>query len=99
MIKRATDQISGLHVPVFPSNGNFMIVETEKLGVKPEALASAYQEKRILIRHGGYHTKAFGSRFIKVSTSVPSEWIAEFVELLPDMLDRAAGIREMPAVF
>jgi aspartate/methionine/tyrosine aminotransferase len=99
MIKRATDRISGLNIPVFPSNGNYMIVETENLGIKPEALAAAYQKQKILIRHGGYHTRTFGHRFIKVSTSVPSAWIAEFIELLPKMLDQAAASKQAPAVF
>ncbi len=28
-----------------------------------------------MIRQGTYHTERFGDRFIKVSTTVPAEWV------------------------
>ena len=89
MVEAATTAVDGLRTPVFPSNGNFLIIEVEDAGVTPEALCDAYRARGILIRQGSYHSEAFGSRFVKVSVSVPSSWAAEFCELLPEMVETA----------
>jgi aspartate/methionine/tyrosine aminotransferase len=99
MINDAVTGIPGLEMPVYPSNGNFIIIECEKAGVKPEALVAAFQERKIMIRQGAYHTPTFGDRFIKVSTSVPSLWVEEFAALLPAMVERARGRNEPVKLF
>ena len=99
LINDAVTRIPGLEMPVYPSNGNFIIIECEKAGVKPEALVAAFQERKIMIRQGAYHTPTFGDRFIKVSTSVPSLWVEEFVALLPAMVERARGRNEPVKLF
>jgi aspartate/methionine/tyrosine aminotransferase len=99
LIKEATDRIPGVAMPVYPSNGNFIVLETQGAGIAPEALVAEYQEKKIMIRQGAYHTPTFGDRFVKVSTSVPTEWIEEFVELLPEMVERARGRNEAVKLF
>jgi hypothetical protein len=52
-----------------------------------------------MIRQGSYHTRTFGDRFVKVSTSVPKLWIEEFVELLPGMMERARGLNASGPLF
>lgn len=99
LINDAVMRIPGLEMPVYPSNGNFIVIECEKAGVKPEALVAAFQERKIMIRQGAYHTPTFGDRFIKVSTSVPSLWVEEFVALLPAMVERARGRNEPVKLF
>ena len=99
LINDAVTKIAGLEMPVYPSNGNFIVIECEKAGVKPEALVAAFQERKIMIRQGAYHTPTFGDRFIKVSTSVPSLWVEEFVALLPAMVERARGRNEPVKLF
>ncbi len=99
LINDAVIRIPGLEMPVYPSNGNFIVIECEKAGVKPEALVAAFQERKIMIRQGAYHTPTFGDRFIKVSTSVPSLWVEEFVALLPAMVERARGRNEPAKLF
>jgi aspartate/methionine/tyrosine aminotransferase len=99
LINDAVTRIPGLEMPVYPSNGNFIVIECEKAGVKPEALVAAFQERKIMIRQGAYHTPTFGDRFIKVSTSVPSSWVEEFVALLPAMVERARGRNEPVKLF
>jgi aspartate/methionine/tyrosine aminotransferase len=99
LINDAVTRIPGLEMPVYPSNGNFVVIECEKAGVKPEALVAAFQERKIMIRQGAYHTPTFGDRFIKVSTSVPSSWVEEFVALLPAMIERARGRNEPAKLF
>lgn len=99
LIKDAVDRIDRLEMPVFPSSGNFVVVETQKAGVAPEALVAEYQKHNIMIRQGAYHTPNFGDRFVKVSTSVPAEWVEEFVALLPDLVERARGNNEQVKLF
>ena len=99
LINEAVKRIQGLEMPVYPSNGNFIVIECEKAGVKPEALVAAFQEHKIMIRQGAYHTPTFGDQFIKVSTSVPSLWAEEFVALLPAMVERARGRNEPVRLF
>ncbi|MBV8851080.1 MAG: pyridoxal phosphate-dependent aminotransferase [Methylobacteriaceae bacterium] len=99
LIKEAVDRLPGLVMPVYPSNGNFIVLECDALGIHPEALVSAYAEHRIMIRQGAYHTPTFGDRFVKVSTSVPKAWIEEFVALLPELLERARGMNESAKLF
>jgi aspartate/methionine/tyrosine aminotransferase len=98
-IKEAVDRIPGFGMPVYPSNGNFVVIECAAAGVRPEALAACYQERGIMIRHGAYHTPTFGDRFVKVSTTVPAEWIEEFAALLPAMAEAARGRNDTPKLF
>ena len=99
LIKDAVDRIDNIEMPVFPSNGNFIVIETHKAGLAPEALVAEYQKHDIMIRQGAYHTPNFGDRFIKVSTSVPVEWAEEFAALLPDLVERARGSNENVKLF
>jgi hypothetical protein len=52
-----------------------------------------------MIRQGAYHTPTFGDRFIKVSTSVPSAWVEEFVAHLPSVVEQARGQNEDVKLF
>ncbi|MGE8941130.1 pyridoxal phosphate-dependent aminotransferase [Leptospira interrogans] len=99
MVRDAALSIPGLEMPVFPSNGNFLVIETEKAGVRPEAICAVMAKHNILVRQGSYHTKAFGDRFIKVSVSVPENWVEEFCALLPQAVEEARGINEPLQLF
>jgi aspartate/methionine/tyrosine aminotransferase len=98
-IKEAVDAIPGLSVPIYPSNGNFVIIECAELGLRPEALAAVYAQRGIMIRQGSYHTPRFGSRFVKVSTTAPSEWVDAFCRQLPDAIAAARGLNDVPELF
>jgi aspartate/methionine/tyrosine aminotransferase len=98
-IHKAVECVPGLHIPVYPSHGNFLVIECAELGLRPEALVDAYRERGIMIRQGAYHTPRFGHRFVKVSTSVPAEWVEEFCAILPEMIQRAGGINQVSALF
>ncbi|MEO6749766.1 MAG: pyridoxal phosphate-dependent aminotransferase [Casimicrobiaceae bacterium] len=98
-IAKAVSEVPGMHVAVYPSQANFLVVECIDAGVTPEALCDAYRTQNIMIRQGTYHTPTFGHRFIKVSTTVPEAWADAFCERLPDMVAKARGIREVAALF
>jgi len=98
-IKERVDAIAGLMMPVYPSQGNFVIIECAALGIKPEALAAVLAQRGIMIRQGSYHTPRFGSRFVKVSTTVPTEWVDAFCRELPDAIAAARGLNDIPELF
>ncbi len=99
LIKEAADRIPGLSIAVYPSNGNFLVMECEPAGIRPDALVAEYAERNIMIRQGAYHTPTFGDRFVKISTTVPTAWVEELVELLPEMVERARGRNEPAQLF
>ena len=66
---------SGLgHVLVRPSQGNFLAVDIAEDQWSAGDLCEALLEKDIFIRPGTYQSPVFGTRFVKISTSVPTEW-------------------------
>ena len=79
-------------MPVYPSNGNFMIVDVTAAGLSPDALCGVLREDNVMIRQGGYHSARFAERFVKISTSVPEEWVERLCELLPGAVARAWGV-------
>lgn len=99
MVKQAVDGIPGLSMPVYPSNGNFVVIECQKAGIRPEALVKTLAEDGIMIRQGAYHTPNFGDRFVKVSLSVPRDWVQAFVDRLPSAVERARGQNDSVALF
>jgi histidinol-phosphate aminotransferase len=98
-IKTAVDKIPQMRIPVYPSNGNFLVIECADLGFRPEALAAVFAERGIMIRQGSYHTPRFGSRFVKVSTTVPTEWVDTFCDYLPAAIEAARRINDVPELF
>ena len=98
-IVEAAHQIPGLKVVNYPSQANLLVMECIDAGVKPEALCQVFREQGIMIRQGTYHTQTFGHRFVKVSTTVPEEWVDAFCELLPAMVDKARALRDIDPLF
>lgn len=99
LIADAVNAIPGLFIPVYPSGGNFLVIDVSAADVRPEALVACYLEQGIQIRHGGYHTATFGDRFIKVSTTVPQAWAEKFAQLLPQMVAQARDRHTSPQPF
>jgi histidinol-phosphate/aromatic aminotransferase/cobyric acid decarboxylase-like protein len=95
----ASAEAAGLLVPVQPSHGNFLVLETVSIGVSPEAIVEAARREGVMIRQGRYHTARFGDRFIKVSTSVPAEWAERFCAGLPGYIETARTLNDVPALF
>ncbi|MDE0334296.1 MAG: pyridoxal phosphate-dependent aminotransferase [Defluviicoccus sp.] len=88
-IHEAVAPINGLDMPVYPSNGNFVVIDTSAAGISPETLCELYLERGIMIRQAAYQSRLFADRFVKVSTTVPTADAERFCELLPEVV-RAA---------
>jgi aspartate/methionine/tyrosine aminotransferase len=99
MIREAVGAVEGLALPILPSHGNFLVLETVAAGIRLEALVECYRRQGIMIRQGTYHTERFGDRFVNVSTSVPSSWVEKFCTLLPEMATQARRLNDLPPQF
>jgi len=97
-LKEAMEK-AGFTVPVYPSNGNFLVVETVTAGIRPEALVACCKKEGIMIRQGTYHTQRFGDRFIKVSTTVPASWVDRLCERLPALVEAARQVNDVEPQF
>ena len=98
-IHAAVGPINGLHMPVYPSNGNFVAIDTSAAGIAPETLCELYLERGVMIRQAAYQSRLFADRFVKVSTTVPEADAGRFCALLPELaaaaIDRASGGRAL----
>jgi hypothetical protein len=76
-----------------------VIIDVTASGVAPEALVEASSRRDFMIRQGGYHTERFAHRFVKVSTTVPAQWVREFCDRLPELVETARGINAVDAKY
>jgi len=98
-VKEAVDEIEGLKLVLYPSDGNFLAIDTQGAGVAPERLCAFFLDRDILIRQGTYHSVKFGGRFVKVSTTVPPEWIEAFCEHLKQAVENSRDAAPIAALF
>jgi len=91
-IREAVLGIPGLAMPIYPSHGNFVIVDVGDADVAPEALCDVFRENRVIIRQASYHTERFRARFVKISTTVPESWVERLCELFPEAVKKARGL-------
>ncbi|WP_159499062.1 pyridoxal phosphate-dependent aminotransferase [Microbacterium sp. 18062] len=75
-------------VVVSPSHGNFLAVDIAATGLHSEAVCDALLADDIFIRPGTYQSPGFGERFVKVSTSVPPEWVERFAASWASLAER-----------
>lgn len=80
LIKEAVDQVEGTYLPVYPSQGNMMIINIKETGVDSEVLAEYLLEKKLFVRQGSYTSAKYGHEYIRISFSIPEEQIRVFTK-------------------
>ena len=98
-IRQEIESIDGLEILVWPSQANFVAIETAGAGVEPDKFCAFCLERDILVRQGSYHSETCGDRFIKVSTTVPEAWIEAFCGLIGEALERSRDAEEASDLF
>jgi aspartate/methionine/tyrosine aminotransferase len=78
IVTEAVKRSSLGRVLVEPSQGNFLAVDVSGRGWTADRVCAALLERDVFIRSGSYQSPAFGERFVKVSTSVPTVWAERF---------------------
>lgn len=79
-IKEAVDQVEGAYLPVYPSEANMMVIDLQDTDVKPIELSEYLLSRGIFSREGSYTSKLFGHRYLRVSYSIPTEYVKYFAE-------------------
>lgn len=90
-IKQAVDQVEGAYLPVYPSDANMMVIDLYETGVKPPEIADYLLERGIFTREGTYTSKLFGHRYLRVSYSIPTEYVKYFAECFVEGMDVLRG--------
>jgi len=90
-IKQAVDQVEGAYLPVYPSDANMMVIDLYETGVKPPEIADYLLERGIFTREGTYTSKLFGHRYLRVSYSIPTEYVKYFAECFVEGMDALRG--------
>jgi aspartate/methionine/tyrosine aminotransferase len=78
IVIEAVERSSLGQVLVDPSHGNFLAIDVSGQGWTADRVCAALLERDVFIRSGRYQSPAFGDRFVKVSTSVPTAWAQRF---------------------
>jgi aspartate/methionine/tyrosine aminotransferase len=84
LIKKTIDEIEGVFLPVYPSDGNMMVIDLENVGIDPKDMANYLLDKKIFTREGTYTSKLFGDKYLRVSFSIPEEEIKVFCKEFKD---------------
>jgi aspartate aminotransferase len=87
LIKKAVDQLENVFIPVYPSDGNMMVIDMYNANVDPREVADYLLDKGIFTREGSYTSKKFGHRYLRVSYSIPTEQVKYFVECFLEAMD------------
>jgi len=81
IIKKAVDQIEGAFIPVYPSNGNMLVIDIYNTNVTPLAISEYLLDRKVFTREGSYTSKDFGHRYLRVSFSIPPSDIEYFAKI------------------
>ena len=90
-LRATVDAIRGLHLPVYPSQANMMVIDVSARGLAPETIQRELLERHgVFVRAGDYLSPAHGAKFVRVSFSNPKSDIDRFVAAFPTVIDALA---------
>ena len=88
LIKEAVDKIDGVELPVYPSAASMMVIDISKHNANPQDVQDKLlYENDIFVRAGNYVSERFGDNFIRVSFSIPTYEVEQFVNVFPKVMD------------
>lgn len=78
LIKKTIDEIDGVYLPVYPSEGNMLVIDLSDVNINPKKMAEYLLDKKIFTREGTYTSKLFGEKYLRVSFSIPEDEVKIF---------------------
>ena len=87
IIKKTVDKIDGTFIPVYPSDGNMLVIDMYEAGIKPVDVAEFLLENKIFAREGSYTSKLFGHRYLRVSFSIPKYQVEKFARCFIEAME------------
>ncbi|TLZ64864.1 MAG: pyridoxal phosphate-dependent aminotransferase [Methanobacteriota archaeon] len=94
IIRTAVKKVKGCSLPVFPSMANMFVIDTAQTRVDPDAVEEHLLHDHLVhVRAGGYLSKRFGSRFVRVSFTIPTALCAKFGDAFPKVMEALASAK------
>ena len=91
IVRDTVKKVKGCSLPVFPSKANMFVIDTALTGVDPNVIEDRLlHDHMIHVRAGGYLSRRFGSRFVRVSFSIPTEQCEKFAVAFPKVMESLA---------
>ena len=87
LIKEMIDGIDGVFLPVYPSDGNMMVIDLFGVGISPKKMSEYLLDKKIFTREGEYTSRLVGDKYLRISFSIPEEGIKKFCEEFPKAVE------------
>jgi aspartate/methionine/tyrosine aminotransferase len=78
IIKDAISKITGVYLPVYPSEGSMFVVDISATGKTPENVAHEMLKRGYFIRAAEYTTRRFADRYVRVSFAIPTHQVEQF---------------------
>ena len=94
MLKTCFESVDGVNTIVHPSMGNFLAADVTGTSLDAEAVVRAVLRAGFVIRTGAYTSEKFGERFIRVTTTVPTDHISRFCDAFPRALDQSSSLMQ-----
>ena len=87
ILREAVEKVEGCFLPVFPSKTNFLVIDVSGTGVNPDLIEQRLLfDHKVHVRSGTYLSKTCGSRFVRVSFSVPRKDAERFAKAFPAVM-------------
>jgi aspartate/methionine/tyrosine aminotransferase len=86
LLHEAIDNVQGMDAIAFPSKGNFLAIDVTNTKIEADEIVKKVLDAGIVIRSGGYTSKLFGNRFIRITTTVPREHVLRACDVLSKVL-------------
>jgi len=88
LIKDAVAKVEGAFLPVYPSQANMFCIDIGATGANPDTVEERLLfDHNVFIRSGNYVSRKFGSRFVRVSFSVPTPMAQRFARAFPAVME------------
>ena len=87
IIRDTVKKVKGCTLPVFPSKANMLVIDVASTGVDPSVIEDRLlHEHMIHVRAGGYLSKRSGSKFVRVSFTIPTDQCEKFAVAFPKVM-------------
>ena len=92
VIRGAVKKLKGATLPVFPSRANMFCIDIAPTGVDPDVVEERLLHDHLIhLRAGGYLSKRSGSKFVRVSFTIPTEQCERFAAAFSPLMEKLAG--------
>ncbi|OGS51390.1 MAG: hypothetical protein A3K65_00350 [Euryarchaeota archaeon RBG_16_68_12] len=91
VIRGAVKRVTGATLPVFPSKANMLCIDIAPTGANPDVVEERLLHDHLIhLRAGSYLSKRSGSKFVRVSFTIPTEQCERFAAAFLPLMEKLA---------